>query len=254
MERQQAAATRAPLSAMFEARLTAPPAEQLAVVKFLRTKAGMKTRQGVFNGRRQEYFKGSRAIQLTDHRTDAPMTGKSAISALLSPAYGKLANVPPVADEAAAINLLISLIPLAFFLRVNRGDPLPPSAANTAVTAAAAKGQNIRPLQINPQQMMAKDEFYAWFYDGPQWTLILGAVGMVAVVLAGVMFPLWPVSLRIGVWYLSIGVLGLVGAFFGLAVVRLIVWIVTRLSMKTAIWIYPNLFEDVGFVRSHLST
>lgn len=100
--------------------------------------------------------------------------------------------------------------------------------------------------------MFARDEHYAWFFEGPQWTLVLGAVGMVAVVLAGVMFPLWPVTLRIGVWYLSVGVLGLVALFFVIAIFRLIFWIVTRLTMKTAIWIYPNLFEDVGFVRSCL--
>lgn len=192
----------------------------------------MKTRQGVFNGRRADYFKG-----------------KSAIKALLSPAYQKLKGVPPVADEPAAVSLLQTLIPLAFYLRVDRGDPLPPNAQGP-VSASAAKGQNIRPLQINQQQMFARDEHYAWFFEGPQWTLVLGAVGMVAVVLAGVMFPLWPVSLRIGVWYLSVGVLGLVALFFVVAIFRLIFWIATRLTMQTAIWIYPNLFEDVGFFDS----
>jgi len=71
---------------------------------------------------------------------------------------------------------------------------------------------------------------------------------MVVIMLAGVMFPLWPVKLRIGVWYLSVAALGLVGAFIGLAVVRLILWVVTSFSMKKAIWLFPNLFEDVGFV------
>ena len=71
---------------------------------------------------------------------------------------------------------------------------------------------------------------------------------MVIVMLAGVMFPLWPVKLRLGVWYLSVGMLFLIGAFIGLAVVRLILWCGTVVTMKRAIWIYPNLFEDVGFV------
>jgi translocation protein SEC62 len=79
------------------------------------------------------------------------------------------------------------------------------------------------------------------------WT-ILGGVGMVAVMLAGVMFPLWPVKLRVGVWYLSVGALGLVGAFIVLAIIRLIFWCLTVLCAKRAIWIFPNLFEDVGFV------
>lgn len=71
---------------------------------------------------------------------------------------------------------------------------------------------------------------------------------MVAIMLAGVMFPLWPVKLRIGVWYLSMLALGLIGALIALAIVRLIIYCGTVVSMKRAIWIFPNLFEDVGFV------
>jgi translocation protein SEC62 len=74
---------------------------------------------------------------------------------------------------------------------------------------------------------------------------------MVVIMLAGVMFPLWPVKLRIGVWYLSVGALGLVGGFIGLAVIRLILWVGTSLGMKKAIWLFPNLFEDVGFVSGY---
>jgi len=71
---------------------------------------------------------------------------------------------------------------------------------------------------------------------------------MVAIMLAGVMFPLWPVKLRVGVWYLSIAVLVFIGAMIVLAIVRLIFWCITVLCTKRAIWIFPNLFEDVGFV------
>ena len=71
---------------------------------------------------------------------------------------------------------------------------------------------------------------------------------MVVIMLAGVMFPLWPIKLRLGVWDLSVGALILVGLFIALAIVRLIIWCFTVLAMKKAIWIFPNLFEDVGFV------
>lgn len=71
---------------------------------------------------------------------------------------------------------------------------------------------------------------------------------MVAIMLAGVMFPLWPVKLRIGVWYLSILALGLLGALIVLAIVRLIFWCITVVVAPKAIWMFPNLFEDVGFV------
>ena len=40
---------------------------------------------------------------------------------------------------------------------------------------------------------------------------------LVALILAGVMFPLWPRPLRVGVWYLRLGVLGLVGLLLVIA-------------------------------------
>lgn len=77
---------------------------------------------------------------------------------------------------------------------------------------------------------------------------------MVIIMLAGVMFPLWPVKLRIGVWYLSILALGLLGALIVLAIVRLIFWCITVVACKKAIWMFPNLFEDVGFVSHSISS
>lgn len=56
--------------------------------------------------------------------------------------------------------------------------------------------------------------------------------------------------MRLGVWYLSMGVMGLVGLFFAIAIVRLIFYIITILVASPGIWIFPNLFADVGFVRT----
>lgn len=70
--------------------------------------------------------------------------------------------------------------------------------------------------------------------------------------LSAVMFPLWPYSLRLGVWYLSIGVLVLLGAFFGMAILRLIFYCITLVVAKPGIWVFPRLFEDVSFVRTFL--
>lgn len=71
---------------------------------------------------------------------------------------------------------------------------------------------------------------------------------MVAIMLGGVMFPLWPPTMRLGVWYLSIVCLGLVGLFFAIAIVRLIFYIVSLVVASPGIWIFPKLFADVGFV------
>ena len=158
------------------------------------------------------------------------------MKALTSPAYARLKNVPKVTNEEEATQLLLTVIPFAFFLRVERGMP-------TGTSTNSPKG-----LQITQMQTFVASDYYAWFYEGSQWTTYLGGVAMVAVMLAGVMFPLWPSIMRLGVWYLSIAVLGLIGLFFALAIVRLIFYIITVIVASPGIWIFPKLFADVGFV------
>ncbi|KAL9937433.1 hypothetical protein V8E36_003842 [Tilletia maclaganii] len=197
--------------------------ETRAVVNFLRNGAGMKTRPGVLNGTRVDYFKGS-----------------SAVKALLSPAYKKLKGVPPAETEEDAEKVLHEIIPFAFFLRADRGP-------------AVGSGKDApKVVQINQMQMFKSDLHYVWLIQGSQLALRLGGLGMVALMLAGVMFPLWPPFMRLGVWYLSIGVLGLIGLFFALAIFRLIFYVITIVVARPGIWIFPNLFEDVGFVDSFI--
>lgn len=66
--------------------------------------------------------------------------------------------------------------------------------------------------------------------------------------LSVVMYPLWPYTLRLGVYYLSMGVLALLGAFFAMAILRLIFYVITLVVAKPGIWVFPRLFEDVSFV------
>jgi len=205
-----------------EQQSTAPP-EVRNVVKFLRSSSsGVKTRVGVLNGKRVDYFKG-----------------KGAVKALLSPAYAKLKNVPKVTSDAEASQLLQSIIPYAFFLLVDRGN-------------ASGGANSPKHIQIVHQQQFKPDGYFAWFYEGSQLITYLGGALMVAVMLAGVMFPLWPPIMRLGTWYLSIGVLGLIGIFFGIAIVRLVIYIVTIIATPPGVWIFPKLFADVGFVESFI--
>jgi translocation protein SEC62 len=167
------------------------------------------------------------------------LEGKSAIKALLSSNYAALSSVPKVQSELDAVTLLSKIMPFAFFLRVDR--------------QAGSSSSSPKHLTFFPQQSFVEDGYFAWFYEGSQWTTYLGGIAMVAIMLAGVMFPLWPPTLRLGVWYLSIGVLVLIGAFFGIGLVRLIFYIITVVVAPPGIWVFPQLFADVGFV-SCLST
>jgi len=199
------------------------PQETRNVVNFLRSsKAGLKNRVGVLNGKRVDYFKG-----------------RSAVKALLSPAYAKTKNTPKITSEEEAHNLLHNIIPFTFFLRVDRGQPV-------------GSASSPKSLQINQMQLFKPDEYYAWFYEGSQWTNYVGGVAMVAIILAGVMFPLWPPILRLGVWYLSLVFLGLIGLLLVISVIRLIFYVITVLVASPGIWIFPRLFADVGFVDSFI--
>jgi len=200
------------------------PADLRNVAQFLRgSNSGMKIRVGALNGKRIDYFKG-----------------KSAIKALLSPAYAKVKSAPKISSEADAQAILLSLIPFAFFLRVDRG------------AASGASSSSPKLVTVNPTQIFKPEEFYAWFYEGSQWTTYAGGVLMVAIMLAGVMFPLWPPTMRLGVWYLSIACLSFVALFFAIAIVRLIFYVGSVLVASPGIWIFPKLFADVGFVESFI--
>lgn len=145
-------------------------------------------------------------------------------------------------------------------LRVSRFDPSQNPAHGQpghqhGGGASAKKGKDgKKPLwvvKIEPQQEAADEFHYIWFYEGAQWRQKLYAGGALLGVIAVVLFPLWPYALRRGVWYLSMGCVGLLGLFFALAIVRLILFLVTIVTgPKPGIWLFPNLFEDVGFFDS----
>jgi translocation protein SEC62 len=222
------------------------PQEIRNVMNFLRSsKAGLKNRVGVLNGKRVDYFKGM--MPLLSHSIPPPMRlcnavlwplGRSAVKALLSPAYAKTKNTPKITSEEEAQKFLYNTIPFTFFLRVDRGQPV-------------GSASSPKSLQINQVQLFKPEDYYAWFYEGSQWTNYVGGVAMVAIILAGVMFPLWPPILRLGVWYLSLVFLGLIGLLLVISIIRLIFYVITVLVASPGIWIFPRLFADVGFVRPH---
>jgi translocation protein SEC62 len=100
------------------------------------------------------------------------------------------------------------------------------------------------------QSVISEEEYYAWFYEPMQLQTILGGIGIIVVVFGAILFPLWPPVLRTAVWYLSIALLGLIAAIIVIAIVRLILFVITMFAVPPGIWLFPNLFEDVGFFES----
>ncbi|RIB24852.1 translocation protein Sec62-domain-containing protein [Gigaspora rosea] len=203
-----------------EAKQAEAPPELLNVAKYLRSTSHLKTRQGILNGKRVEYFKG-----------------KTAIKALQKDSYKKLKNVPKITNEAEASRVLSDVMTHAFYLRVER---------------SGESGARNRPLSVMSTQQWSDDQYYAWFYEGSQLMNYLGGLGLIGIVFAAVLFPLWPPILRDIVWYISVFILCLFGVFMILAVVRLVLFIITMIIVPPGIWLFPNLFADVGPIESFI--
>ncbi|KAJ2849971.1 Translocation protein S62 [Coemansia erecta] len=178
------------------------------------SKSGLRAREGVLNGRRVQFFKG-----------------KSAVNALVKSENGEGAKV---SSREEAVEWVQDLLDFQLIVRCDK------------------VGEGSQQLRINPMQNFDEDAYFAWLYEGSQLMTYLGGIGVVAVVLAGVMFPLWPSSLRKGTWYLSMLALGLLGLLFAIAIVRLIVYVISLGVAPQGLWIFPNLFEDVGFIESFI--
>lgn len=208
-----------------------PKPEALALAAFLRSQ-DLKMRTCIFQEKRKDMFKVKRAIR-----------------ALHTPAYQKARAknplLPEVHDRVTAENCF-KLLPLSLLaLRVSKIDE---HEGHNHAKKKRVKG--LWTVKVEPQQE-ARDEYhYVWLYEGSQWKNKAYAAGAVALILAVVFFPVWPYHLRLGVWYLSMGMLGLLGLFFGMAIVRLILFLITMFTNPPGLWLFPNLFEDVGFFES----
>lgn len=191
--------------------------------------------------------------QIQWHVLKACSLVKRAFRALQSPAYAKARSrnksLPEVKDEATARNA-VQLLPLSMLaLRVTKTDPHEGhDHAKPAKDSKRVKG--LWTVKIEREQEFDPMMHYVWFYEGPQWKQKALAAGALVLIMAVVMFPLWPIMLRQGVWYLSVGMMGLIGLFFIMAIFRLILFCITVFAVPPGLWLYPNLFEDVGFFDS----
>ena len=179
---------------------------------------------------------------------------KRALRAIKSPAYEaasqKKNSLLPAVSASLPATEIFKLLPLSLLaLRVSKTDPHE-GHAHVPPAKGAKRTKGLWHVRIEQQQDINPDLHYAWLYDGPQWRTKLYAGGALAAIMAIVMFPLWPIKLRIGVWYLSMGMLGLIGLFFLMAIFRLILFVATVFTVPPGLWLYPNLFEDVGFFDS----
>ncbi|CAG8982852.1 hypothetical protein HYALB_00006662 [Hymenoscyphus albidus] len=212
-----------------------PNPAAIALAKFLQSQ-DLKMRTCILNGQRKDMFKVKRALR-----------------AIQSPEYAKARSknplLPEITDRASLENCF-KLLPLSLLaLRVSKIDPHEGhDHAPGAHKIKRTKG--LWTVRIEQQQECREDLHFVWLYEGSQIKQKLYAAGALAIIFAIVLFPLWPMKMRLGVWYLSMGMLGLIGLFFAMSIVRLILFAITMFVVPPGLWLYPNLFEDVGFFDS----
>ncbi|RMZ90605.1 hypothetical protein DV736_g2156, partial [Chaetothyriales sp. CBS 134916] len=204
--------------------------EAVALAKFLRSQ-NLKTRTCILNGQRKDMFKVKRAVR-----------------ALQSPAYEKAraknALLPPVVNEASA-KAVLSLLPLSMLaLRVTKADPHTGHSHAPAKKEKRVKG--LWTVKVEQQQDFEPLMHYVWLYEQQSWTTRIWGGLLILAIFAVVLFPLWPLFMRRGVWYLSVGAMFLLAAFFAMAIFRLILFVITFFAIPPGLWLFPNLFEDEG--------
>nr|POE67118.1 translocation protein sec62 [Quercus suber] len=209
-----------------------PKPEALALAQFLRSQ-DLKPRTVILQEKRKDMFRVKRAIR-----------------ALHSEAYQKARAknplLPEVTDRVKAENTF-KLLPMSLLaLRVSQVD----AHAGHEHGGKKKRVKGLWTVKVEPQQEAHDDFYYVWLYEGSQWRNKLYAGGALALILAVVFFPVWPYHLRLAVWYASMAMLGVLGLFFGMAIFRLILFLVTMFAVPPGLWLYPNLFEDVGFFDS----
>jgi translocation protein SEC62 len=130
-------------------------------------------------------------------------------------------------------------------LRVSKVEQDPASGGKKA---KRVKGQWT--VKIEQHQEAKEELYYAWLWEGSQFQRQLYAALALVLIFTVVLYPLWPLVLRQGVYYLSWGLLGLLGLFFLMAIFRVILFCATYFIVPPGLWLYPNLWEDVSFMDS----
>ena len=86
-----------------------------------------------------------------------------------------------------------------------------------------------------------EDGLFTWVYEGSKTKLYLMCAGMLIGALGICMIQIWPLWLKIGVWWCSVTFLTTFGV---LCVVRLILFCLMFIVGFRGIWLFPNLFDD----------
>ncbi|KAK6463184.1 putative translocation protein [Scheffersomyces coipomensis] len=151
----------------------------------------------------------------------------------------------PINDDAEAQRVLILLIQNQLIIPINKLHYAEIKAKR------GWKPNKTKPtLTKGEKAFLDPDAYYGWLYAKPNPFQLLYSILAVIGVFTVILFPLWPYFMKRGVWYLSMAALGLIGLFFVVAIVRLILYVISLVALPKPFWLFPNLFEDCGVIES----
>lgn len=204
------------------------------VANFARSQAGLKVRTGLLNNTEDiEFFRFKRLRRVL---TGDEYKKNSAIAKN---------NLVDIDNEEEFVKIFVLMIQSRLIIPVEKLH------YDDIKKVKGWKPNRKKPtLQPTQKATMDPDAYYAWTYAKSKPIMIVYSVLMIVGVFALILFPLWPAFMRSGVWYLSMMAMGLLGLLFAIAIVRLIIFVLTYLTMPRAFWLFPNLFEDCGVLES----
>jgi len=114
------------------------------------------------------------------------------------------------------------------------------------------KRRKIRLEMHMDQIFLDNNDAYVWLYDPTPWYYYIAGAAIVLGIIAVCLFPLWPMEMRQGVYYLSVAAAGFLVFIIVLAIIKYIIFVIVFIGSagKLKLWIFPNLTEDVGFFES----
>jgi len=114
------------------------------------------------------------------------------------------------------------------------------------------KKRKIRLEMHYDQVFLDGNDAYVWLYDPTPWYYYIAGAAIVLGTIAVCLFPLWPMEMRQGVYYLSVAAAGFLVFIIVLAIIKYIIFALVFIftTGKLKLWIFPNLTEDVGFFES----
>ncbi|EJW04745.1 hypothetical protein EDEG_01035 [Edhazardia aedis USNM 41457] len=100
------------------------------------------------------------------------------------------------------------------------------------------------------QGTFKKEDSYIWISEGSQLLNLIISICVIIGCLLIAMFQMWPSKIRGYSVYVAYLMMGFIGFMLFLGVLRLVIFSITFFSNPPGIWLFPNLFADVGFFES----